>query len=482
MGALGAQSPLHPFSDAVDLAAAIRARDVSPVEIVKTTLERINQLGSAVNAFTIVLEEEALESARRAEAAVLAGKDLGALHGVPVSIKDVIWVRGAPATNGSLPLRHFVPDVDAVVVARLREAGAILIGKTNNPELCLTGVTENRIYGVTRNPWDLSRTPGGSSGGAGASLALGLTSLALGSDAGGSIRMPASFCGVAGLKPTYGLLPRSPAFRGWHSLSVEGPMARSVRDLALALSVLAGFHPSDETSIERPPFDYVTAANGQNANELRVAVSTDLGFAPLEPGVRKAFEAAVERLDAIGWKLEEAHPSTGDPVDLFNVISGCEVYAAHRRLVEEHGDELDPRTVEIILAGEQYSATDYLDAIEERAVFVRAWLEFLAHYDLLLTPTMQLTAFPIGSWFPETIGDYRVDGERDEWCASCYPANLAGLPAASVPCGFDERRLPVGLQVVGGRFRDAAVLSFAAAFESAQPWAQHRPPPAVAKG
>jgi Asp-tRNA(Asn)/Glu-tRNA(Gln) amidotransferase A subunit family amidase len=473
-------SALNFQGDAVAAAEAVRTRSVSPVELARETLERIAQLNGDVNAFTVVLEDEVLEAARRAESAVVNGDELGPLHGVPVSIKDVIWMRGAPATNGSLALRAFVPDVDAVVVARLRAAGAIFVAKTNNPELCYAGVTDNRVYGLTRNPWDLSRTPGGSSGGAGASLALGLTPIALGSDGGGSIRIPSSFCGVTGHKPTFGLLPGTPGFRGWKTLSVKGPMARTVRDLALALTVLEGYDPSDDDVVDRPPVDYLAAVRAPRVGDLRIAVSADLGFAPLEPGVRRAFEAAVEELAAAGWKLEEAHPPTGDPTDLWNLIAACEGYAAHRRLVEEHRDELEPRTVEVTLAGERYSAVEYLDAVDERARFARAWLAFLDRFDLLLTPTMQLTAFPVGSFSPQAIGDYRVDPDRDDWCVFCYPANLVGFPAASVPCGVDDAGLPVGLQIIGRRFEDATVLRAAAAFEAVRPWAQHVPSLATA--
>ncbi|HEU4449240.1 MAG TPA: amidase family protein [Gaiellaceae bacterium] len=469
--------PLDDFADAVAVAEAVRRRDVSPVEVVAATLERISRLDGEVNSIVVVLAEQALAEARRAETAAAAGEEVGPLHGVPFSVKDVLWLRDAPATNGSRALHDFTPAVDAVAVARLREAGAIPVGKTNNPELCFAGVTDNRVYGLTRNPRDLSRTPGGSSGGAGASLALGLTPLALGTDGGGSVRIPSSFCGVAGLKPSYGLVPGTPGFRGWRSLSVVGPMARTTRDLALVLSVLAGFHPSDDTTVELPLGEYARAVAEANGDDLRVAVSADLGFAPLEPGVRQAFETAIGRLGGAGWKLEEAHPPTGDPVDLWNLVAACEGYAAHRDLLEHHREELEPGTVDALSAGERYSAADYLDATEERAGFVRSWLEFLDRYDVLLTPTMQLTAFPVGSASPATIGDHRVDPERDDWCVFCYPANLAGLPAASVPCGLDERGLPVGLQIVGGRFRDETVLRTAAAFEALQPWPRGAPDP-----
>ena len=468
--------------DAVAIAEAIRARSLSPVELVRETLERIAALDEAINSFTVLFEDEALEAARRAERAVLAGEDLGPLHGVPISIKDVIWMRGAPATDGSLALRDFVPDEDAALVGRLRSAGAIVVGKTNNPELCYAGITDNRVYGLTRNPWQLERTPGGSSGGAGASVACGLTPIAIGSDGGGSIRIPSSFCGVAGHKPSFGLVPQLPGFTGWKSLTVNGPLARSVRDLALALRVMAGPHPSDDLSLPALGVDYAAAAGEPGVEALRVAYSVDLGFAPVDPEVRRAFVRAIGSLEAAGWRLEQAHPATGDSTELWTLIAVCEGWASDRRLLAKGDDLLEPRTLEILKAGERYSAAEYLDAIEERARYARVWLEFFERFDLLLTPSMQMTAFPAGIPAPTEIDGRPIDPFFDDWCAFCYPANLTRQPAASVPCGFDETGLPVGLQIMGRRFEDAQVLRAAAAWEEIAPWSGEWPPVVQAAG
>ncbi len=449
----------------------MRSGDLAPVALAEAALARIEELDREVGSFTTLLHGEALAAAREVERKLAAGESPGPLAGVPVSIKDVVWVREAPSTNGSRAFADFVPQQDAVAVARLRQAGAVLVGKTNNPELCLEGITANEVYGLTRNPWDPDRTPGGSSGGAGASLALGLTPIAIGSDGGGSIRIPSSFCGVAGHKPTFGLVPGTPGFRGWPTLSVKGPMSRSVRDLALCLGVIAGFDPSDPGSQEREPVDYVAAAHAPDVSGLRIAVSADLGHAPVEPGVQRAFATAVEALAAAGWPIEEGHPGTGDPTTLWATVAACEGYASYRELLEERGDLLEPRTREILATGRHRTLADYADAMHDRAAFTARWLEFFERYDLLLTPTMQLTAFPVGVHCPDRIGDYEVDPVREDWCAFCYPANLAGLPAASVPCGFDQRGLPVGLQIVGRRFGDATVLRAAAAFEAVRPWA-----------
>lgn len=454
--------------DATSIAAAVRAGDVSPVALAEETFDRIARFDTSVNSFTCTLRAEALAAARAVESTVEAGEDPGPLAGVPVSIKDVVWLQGAPATNGSLAFAEFRPTEDTVLVERMRAAGAVIVGKTNNPELCFAGVTTNQVFGLTRNPWDLDRTPGGSSGGAGASLALGLTPLAIGSDGGGSIRIPASFCGVVGHKPTFGLVPASPGFRGWPTLSVKGPMANTVRDLALCLSVIAGHHPADSTTDRRPVSDYVAAADRADVTGLRVAFSADLGFAPLEPGVRRSFDDAIATLAAAGWPLEESHPGTADPTALWNSVALPEGHASHRALVENHHPLLEPRTIEILRAGAR-SADDYLDAQAQRSACVSQWQTFFERYDVLLTPTMQLVAFPVGVYSPTHIGEYEVDPFFDDWCAFCLPANLGGFPATSLPCGLDEQGLPVGLQVLGRRFEDDIVLRVAAAAEATLP-------------
>lgn len=455
-------------ADAVALARAIRAGELSPVEAVETTFAAIAEIDPAVNAFTVLLPEEARREARRAEVTLRSGKPLGPLHGVPVAVKDVIWMRGAPATNGSLIWRDFVPDTDAVAVRRLREAGAIVVGKTNNPEFCHRGVTDNRVYGLTRNPWDLDRTPGGSSGGSGAAVAAGMVPFALGGDAGGSIRIPASFCGVAGLKPTFGRIPQGPGFPGFKSLSTKGALARSVCDLALCLDVLAGPDPSDDLGLPAERTEYLPVAEDADGSTLRVAYSLDLGFAAVEPGVRRVFAEAVATLREAGWRLEEAHPDVGDGTGLWYEIALCECYAAEGQFLEQR-ELLEPATVQLLEAGAGRSARDYIEAQVERTRYAQAWLAFFTEYDLLLTPTVQLTAFPVGVDGPTEIDGRAIDSFYDDWCAFCYPANLTRQPAVSIPCGFDEAGLPVGLQLTGRLFRDDQVLAAAAAAERVLP-------------
>jgi Asp-tRNA(Asn)/Glu-tRNA(Gln) amidotransferase A subunit family amidase len=435
-------------SDATAMAEDVRARRVSPVELVEEALAAIEERDSEINAFTVVLADEARERAREVER-----EPIGPLAGVPIAIKDHVWMRGAPATNGSLALRDFYPDVDAACVARLREAGAVIVGKTNNPEFCYRGITDNAVYGLTRNPRKLDRTPGGSSGGSAAAVAADMVPFALGTDGGGSIRIPASFCGIAGLKPTFGLIPKLPGFRGWPTLSVDGPLARTVRDLALTLGVMAGASPVDDLTWPVP-------LNEREAP--RVAYSQDLGFAPVEPSVRQAFGNAIAKLD---WNLEEAHPPPISPTPLWNAVALPEGYASEGPLLAEHEHQLTAGTAEIVRAGAGTSAAEYLDAQHERSLYTRAWAEFFDDYDLLLIPTMQLTAFPVGMLSPPFIDGRPIDQFFDDWCTLCIPANLTGQPAASVPIGTDEDGLPIGLQIIGRRWEDLTVLAAAAAVE-----------------
>ncbi len=465
-------------ADAWAAAEALAAGTVTAEELVRTSLDRIAAYDGTVNAFTVVLAEEALAQARQADARRRAGApNLPPLLGVPFSVKDHIWLAGHPATNGSRALQDFVPDVDAVPVARLRAAGAVVVGKTNNPEFCYRGYTDNDVFGLTRNPWDPARTPGGSSGGAGASVAYGATPIALGTDGGGSIRIPAAFCGVVGHKPTFGLVPKMPGFRGWPSLSVDGPLTRSVRDAALALSVMAG--PAAEDDLTWP----VDVGNLRQAvltppdwSRLRVAVSEDLGWAPVEPSVRTAFRRAVDLLTRDGARVEEAHPEAPYPTALWNELALPEGFASEGPLLDRSPELIDPTTREIIEAGRRVSAAAYLDASEHRRDYRRRWAEFFERYDVLLTPSMPLPAFGTDVASPAAIDGVPVDPFFDDWCALALPANLTGSPSCAVPTGVDAAGMPVGMQVVGPRWSDAVVLQVAAAWERLAPWADRWPP------
>jgi Asp-tRNA(Asn)/Glu-tRNA(Gln) amidotransferase A subunit family amidase len=431
-------------ADGTGIAESIRTLATTATAVVNKSLQRIRDLDGDLNAFTVTFPDEARAAAADADRRVAAGGPLPPLLGVPVSIKDHIWMAGAPATNGSVALQHFVPPEDCTAVTRLRDAGAIIVGKTNNPEFCYRGYTDNNLFGLTRNPWDHSRTPGGSSGGAAAGVSAGMTALALGTDGGGSIRIPASFCGVAGHKPTFGLVPKEPGFKGWKSLSVHGPIARSVRDCALMLEVMAGPATTDDTT---GPLGFSVAAVGEQPDltGLRVAYSADLGILPVDTDVRRVFT------DAVGW-----FP-----------------------LLAEFGDRMSPGIAELVAAGRDTSGAQYVDALHDKAHYTRRWAEFFTGYDLLLLPSSQLTAFPVELLTPSEIEGRPIDPFFDDWCAVYLPANLTGMPATSVPAGFGEGGLPVGVQIMGPRWSDALTLRAAAAFEQVVPWTGFQPSDAV---
>jgi Asp-tRNA(Asn)/Glu-tRNA(Gln) amidotransferase A subunit family amidase len=447
------------MTEAWQVAEAIRSGAITAVDAVGESLERIAAVDHDIGAFTLVTEQSAL--ARAAE--VDRGERRGPLAGVPISVKDHIWAIGLPATNGSRALADFVAPADCVCVSRLVEAGAVIVGKTNNPEFCYRGITDNELYGPTRNPVDPSRTTGGSSGGAAASVAAGMVPLALGTDGGGSIRIPSAFCGTYGIKPSFGLVPKLPGFRGWPTLSVTGPIAGSVRDLALALSIMAGPSRLDPLSDQAPPADYLAAVESPTWEGLRVAVSVDLGFAELDPDVRASFRSALDAISNAGAQLSEAHPMPIDPTVLWDSIALPEGYASEGPVLEAHPDRVGSDAAAIVLAGAEFSARQYLDSQHARGAYRERWEDFFDDYDVLLTPTMPVTAFDIGRLAPPTIDGRPVPESFDAWCSLALPANLAGLPAVSVPIGSGRDGLPVGLQVMGRRWADAVVLRAAAA-------------------
>jgi Asp-tRNA(Asn)/Glu-tRNA(Gln) amidotransferase A subunit family amidase len=303
-----------------------------------------------------------------------------------------------------------------------------------------------------------------------------MTSIALGTDGGGSIRIPASFCGVVGHKPTFGLVPKEPGFKGWKTLSVDGPLARSVRDAALMLSVVCGAAPADDMSYPGPPGDYLPMAlEPGDLRGLRVAWSADLGMLPVDADVRGVFAAALSVFSDLGCDLVEAAPSTQHPTELWNTIALTEGYASEGPLLATWRDQMSLGTAEIIEAGQEITGSQYVDALHDKGRYTRVWSEFFQTYDLLLTPAMQLTAFPVGLQTPETIQDQAVDPFFDDWCTICLPANLTGMPATSVPAGFGAGGRPVGLQIMGPRWADTRTLQAAAAFEQHVPWTDFMP-------
>lgn len=461
------------FTPAWQLADMIRARQLSPVELVDLMLKRIERYNPILNAYLLVTADQARAEARRAEAAVMSRKVLPPLHGVPVSVKDLIQTKGIRTTAGSLAYRDFIPDSDAIVVERLHKAGAIILGKTNTPEFGQSGTTENRLGDHCRNPWNPERTAGGSSGGAGASVAAGMGPLALGSDAGGSIRHPSSFCGIYGFKPTWGRVPQLGHFGGMPLVSTVGPMTRTVRDAALLLRVIAGPDRRDPYCLrQRPP--RFSRALDRGVSGMRIAWSPDLGFAAVDPEVRATTSAAAGVFQRLGVVVDEVSLNLENAFPVFIPVALADAYEAYGDLLKNHADELMPYVRVGLERGREVPAYEYarcLRAMERRRAKMA---DFFERYDLLLTPTTAVTAFPVGNR-PRLIDGKPVD---KIWGAFMFTPhfNITGQPAASIPCGFSSEGMPIGLQIIGRAGQDTTVLAASAAFEAVQPWADKLPP------
>jgi len=458
-----------PFMSASDLAAAIRSKRVSPVEVIDAVRARIEHVNPRINAYCTVTAGAAREAARAAEAALMRGEPLGPLHGVPYSVKDLVITRGVRTSFGSRMYEHNVPDEDAPVVERLRAAGAILVGKTTTPEFGWKGTTDSPLTGISRNPWDSTKTPGGSSGGAAAAVAAGLAPLAVGTDGGGSIRIPGSFCGVFGLKPTCGVVPVYPV-PATGTLSHVGPLTRTVRDAALMLSLMAGPDDRDPLSFPAPVSDYGRGI-GDGIRGVRVAWSPTFGYATVAPEVQRVVEAAVRRFEALGCRVDLVERVFADPDPIWALLFYVGVAARLQDAVPEWRERLDPGLLEVIEEGSRISAVQLKKAEFARAAFHQEVRQLFLRYDLLLSPTVAALPFAAGTERPEDF----PRGSRLSWVAFTYPFNLTGQPAATLPAGFSSDGLPVGLQIVGRRLEDSLVLRASAAFEAAAPWATVRP-------
>ncbi|HVC34122.1 MAG TPA: amidase [Chloroflexota bacterium] len=459
------------FTPATELAGKVRARELSPVEVVEAYLARIERINPVVNAYCTVTADLARAEARRIEAAILRGEAVGPLAGVPVSIKDLLITKGIRTTRGSSLFADVVPTEDAPVVERLRAAGAISLGKTNTPEFGWKGVTDNRLFGPTRNPWQRDRTSGGSSGGAGAAVAAGLGPLAIGTDGGGSIRIPASFCGIFGLKPTFGLVPAYPP--SWaEALAHTGPMTRTVRDAALLLNAIVGLDRRDRNSYPVGPVDFLDGI-GAGVRRSRVAWSPDLGYATVDPAVASACAQAALRFEGLAGAVELASPGFPDVGRAWEALFYAGIGAAVDALPAGWDSKVDPGLVGLVRRSRSGTAFDLARAYQERAQVYDVTRRFFERYDLLLTPSIAVPAFEVGVDSPREIAGRPAEGLS--WSPFTLPFNLTGQPAATVPCGWTADGLPIGLQIVGRRFEDALVLRAAAAFEDACPWAGRRP-------
>ncbi len=465
------------FAPATELRQLIDARQVSSVELTELFYRRIGELNPRLNAYLTLCPEQALAAARSADAATGRGESLGLLHGIPLSVKDLEMTKDLRTTLGSDLFRDRTPELDSVVVERVRAAGAIILGKTNTPEFGLSGTTENQLGDACRNPWDTERTPGGSSGGAAAALAAGLCTLATGSDGGGSIRIPASFSGVFGIKPSQGRVPRygGYGYPAANHFSQSGPMSRTVADTALLLQVLAGPDPRDPVSMREAPPDFAADRNGGVAG-WRVAWSPDLGYAGVEPEVVRVTETAARVFEELGAVVETPPLVLEDPFAAFWDVFATAAYTSYGHLLEERRADFTDYGRRAFEHGATVTGADLSRALLRVDQLRRQMETFFDDYDLLLTPTMAVPAFPIEQR-PPVIGGKAVDPFWG-YLPFTFPINMTGQTAASVPCGFAQAGsgTPIGLHLVGPRGAEAQVLRAAAAFEQARPWQDKRPP------
>src|SRR5262245_683276 len=464
------------YTPALELGRLYRGKKLSPVEVTDAVLVRIERLNPKLNAYLTVTADHARELARAAEARVTRGELRGPLDGIPYSIKDLEPTAGIRTTYGSKFFEQNVPTEDGAVAARLRSSGGVLLGKTNTPHFGYKDMCDNLIGPPCKNPWNLERTSGASSGGAGSAVAAGLGPVAHGSDGSGSIRIPAALCGIFGFKPSFGRVPYYPSADYWTARAHNGPMTRTVRDAAVLLQAMAGPDPRDPLTIDAVPEDYLAACDGDLAG-LRVVWSADLGYAPVDPDVRRVAESAALRFADLGAKLEARDPGWPDPGPFHRVIYEVSAASRHVDRAAEHPDWIEPSLMAMIDAARGISAIDHGKALVQRSTFYNQAREFFESCDLLLTPQM-----PVGAWsaepgFPQgpaSIGGRPTPTMFDR-LPFTFPFNLTGQPAATVPCGFTAEGLPVGLQIVGRWHADGTVLRAAAAFEALRPWAKRRP-------
>jgi len=466
------------FMPAWRQAELVRRKQVSPAELVTLYLRRIERLDPKLRAFITVCADQALATAKEAEAQVLAGGDLPPLHGVPISVKDLEATRGIRTTLGSRAFRDTVPDSDTIVVERVRQSGAIIVGKTSTPELgvSLAAVTDNALVGPCRNPWNLDCTTGGSSGGAAAAVAAGLCGLAVATDGGGSIRIPASFCGVVGLKPSQGRVPRAGSLGRPepNQFSQSGPITNDVRDAALLLQVLAGPDPRDPSpELREAPPDFLGALD-RGVRGVLCGWSADFGHGAIDPEVEAVAHHAARVFEEFGAVVEEADvrliPALAEH---FWTVYGANLSAAYGHLLDAQPTELGEDARTLLGRGRAISGAQYASSLRAVYELRRQMEETMRRYDLLLTPTTAVTAFP-PEQRPRMIGGRQVDAVTGIYPCT-FPINMVGQPAISLPCGM-LRGLPVGLQLIGRRGDETTVLRAAAAFEHARPWKQRRPP------
>lgn len=466
--------------DAMSIAEKVRTAKLTPSEVVEAVLARMSAVDPQLNAYCTPTPDLARETARQLEKRLAAGEELGPLAGVPVSIKDLVLTSGVRTTFGSIAFKDFIPEEDDIVVERLNAADAVILGKTNVSEFGYSAVGHNPVFETTRNPWNVDLTPGGSSSGAGAAVASGMGPLAVGSDGGGSVRIPAALCGVVGMKASMGRVPlypgcrdeRYPGASSWESLEHIGPLSRTVADAALMLSVMAGPDPRDRHSLPAPAFDWLACLDGDIAG-CRIGFSPDFGYIPVEPEVAAIVEESAKVFERhLGCQVEEVDVGWDDPDDHFLGLVALDTdLSGLRALRDTHGKDMSPGLVAFL--DRHWTAEELTDAVVARKAFCNQMSRLMQDFDLLLSPTLSVPAFGVNTTGPEKIAGRIVDNER--WTSFMLPANMTGQPAISLPAGWTANGLPVGLQIIGRHLDDPTVIRAAAAFEVARPWRDRWP-------
>ncbi len=449
---------------AVEMARRLRAKELSAHDVMTAHLDRIAQINPRLNAIVTLVADQAMTGAREADEALARGDDVGPLHGLPIAHKDLQLTRGIRTTFGSPIFGDFIPDEDSLIVERLRAAGAIMVGKTNTPEFGAGSQTFNPVFGSTLNPYDETKTCGGSSGGAAVALACGMVPLADGSDMGGSLRNPASFCSVVGLRPSPGRVPTWPAADAWSTLSVDGPMGRTVADVALMLGAIAGPDPRSPISLA-PPDRAFSSRLGRDVSGLRVAWWKNLGGVAVDPHVRSAVDAQRTIFESLGCRVCDAEPDFADFDAVFKIVRALAFLTGVAPRVGRHRDRVKDTVLWEIDRGERLTPAEIAWAQAKRSELYHRMRQFMERYDFFVLPTVQVPPFDVNQAYPITIDGMKMETYID-WMQSCYFISIVGNPAISVPCGFTPDGLPVGLQIVARHQDEWGLLQIAHAFES----------------
>jgi aspartyl-tRNA(Asn)/glutamyl-tRNA(Gln) amidotransferase subunit A len=462
------------FMPAYTLAEKIQTQTITSQEVTEIIIERIKKINSSVNAYCTPTFDIARKMASKSDERIKKEEKVGLLEGIPISVKDLNWTKGIRTTFGSKIYEHFVPEKDDIVVKRLKDAGCVLLGKTNTPEFGFKGVTDNLIFGPSKNPWDLSKTPGGSSGGAGISVACGMAYLAQGSDGGGSIRIPSALCGVYGLKPTFGRTPNYPKELIFgESLGVNGPIVRYVKDAALMLQVMKGSFLGDRHSLPDDNENYLEVIENI-PNKLKIGYTLNLGYAKvIDSEVEKHILDSLDVFKNYGWEVDEIKMKLKKPELPFYTLWTSKLAFELAPKLDEWENKMDPDIVRLVKGGMGYDAFSLIRAQKARKEIYETFYKIFTEIDILITPTTAVTAFDTGIMFPPIINNKKVSPTA--WQAFTFPFNLTEQPAASIPCGWSEDGLPIGMQIIGPKFDESKILQVSKVFEDAKPWQEKRP-------